>query len=207
MRMSVVLSARRIGSLRPLSIQNSRYLSSSSSSDESSSSNTATPVKYPRNPNLKQVISQGMPFLEACSLDVMQNSRESLFTLNPGPSPNQLSEARRIFETVSGVVDRIAETTGEFCIQGFPIVLLDAEVSPDCKQARVFWCLPLHLCDLTEAQETQVQERMQQILQGRRGSVIQSQVFARLRFYYPPKLRFVPVPIQTAMESFLQDDN
>lgn len=143
--------------------------------------------------------------MEACSQDVFQNCRDPLFSAKPGPSPNQLSEASRIFETVSNVVDRIADTTGEVCIQGCPIVVLDAEVSPDCKQARVFWCLPLHLCDLTEARETQVRERMQQTLQGRGGSAIQSQVFARLRFYYPPKLTFVPVPIQIAMESFLQD--
>jgi ribosome-binding factor A len=165
---------------------------------------TTTTTARPRNLNLKQVITQGMPYLEASAKDVFQNTREPLLNKHVGPSPGQLSEASRLFEVVTDVVDTIADKTGEFCIQGSPIVVLDVEVSPDCKQARIFWCLPLHLCDLDEDNAEKVTQRMQQVLDKRGGSKIQSHVFGRLRFYYPPKLRFVPVPVQTAMESFLQ---
>jgi hypothetical protein len=166
---------------------------------------TVPPPKRPRNPNLKQVISQGMPYLEACTKDVLQNARESLFDASPGPSPNQLSEASRILDVVTSVVDDIAEKSGEFCIQGYPIMILDAEVSPDCKQARIFWCIPLHYSDLPEASSTKITTKMQELL-DKRGSRIQSHVFGRLRHYYPPKLRFVPVPVKVAIEDFLRYD-
>lgn len=162
------------------------------------------PKKRPRNPYLKQVISQGMPYLEACTKDVIQNARDPLFDASSGPTPNQLSEAARILEVVSSVVDDIAAKSGDFCIRGDPIMILDAEVSPDCKQARIFWCIPIQYCDLPEESAAKVTAKMQEVL-DKRGSKIQSHVFGRLRHYYPPKLRFVPVPVQTAIEDFLRE--
>ena len=207
------LPAFRFSFLRP---RNCRYFLSSSFEAPKPSPKSAAKaliVKYPRNPNLKQVIAQGMPYLEASTLDMLQNcGRESLFDEDRnGPSPRQLSEAQRILETVTEVVDLLVDTNkgggALLCVQNFPIVILDVEVSPDCKQARVFWCLPLHLCDMSPDKEAVVLDRMQNtVMQGRGGRSIQSGVFSKLRFYYPPKLKFVPVPIQIAIESFLQDD-
>mmetsp|Transcript_24118 Transcript_24118/g.39914 ORF Transcript_24118/g.39914 Transcript_24118/m.39914 type:complete len:148 (+) Transcript_24118:213-656(+) len=147
-----------------------------------------------------------MPFLEACTKDVLQHARAGLVDSHPGPSPNQRNEAARIFDVVTSVVDDLAaNANGEFSIQGDAIMILDAEVSPDCKQARIFWCIPMHLCDLPEESSDQVTAKMQELL-DKRGSKIQSHVFGRLRHYYPPKLRFVPVPIKIAIEDFLRYD-
>ena len=175
-------------------------------SSSRSSSNAAAAVPRPRNPFLKQVIAQGMPYLEACTKSVIQNAREPLVAVDTGPSPSQISEAMTIFETVSSVVEQIADKSGELSIQGSPILILDAEVSPDCKQARIFWCIPLHLCDHPEHVTDMVTTKMQAILDKRAGAKIQSHVFGRLRHYYPPKLRFVPVPVETAISDFLQDE-
>lgn len=163
-------------------------------------------ASVPRNPYLKQVISQGMSQLEDCTTDVYENTKEDLFPRHVGPSQRQLAEASRILEVVSDVVEKIAGKTGEFCVGGSSIEILDVEVSPDCKRARVLWCLPLTLAQrLDEDSAEIVTQRMHAFLEAKGVRTIQSHVFGRLRFYYPPKLQFVPVPLHVAIESFIQD--
>ena len=82
------LPAFRFSFLRP---RNCRYFLSSSFEAPKPSPKSAAKallVKYPRNPYLKQVISQGMPYLEASTLEMLQNcGRESLCDkVTNGPS-------------------------------------------------------------------------------------------------------------------------
>jgi ribosome-binding factor A len=164
----------------------------------------STSIARYRNDNLRQVIAQGAPYLEETARNVMDNTRDRLFeNKQKGPSPAQLSEAKRILETVTEVIDRIARKNQQLCVQGSPIVILDAEVSPDRRHARVFWCLPLHFASLDEKREEALRQQMQQILDGKGGNMIQSHVFGRLRSYYPPKIRFVPIPLKDAMQELL----
>jgi hypothetical protein len=148
-----------------------------------------------------------MSHLEDCTNDVYENTKEDLFPKYVGPSQRQLAEASRILDIVSDVIDKIAEKTGEFCVGGFSIEILDVEVSPDCKRARVLWCLPLSLAHrLDEDSAEIVTQRMHTFLETKGVRTVQSHVFGRLRFYYPPKLQFVPVPLHVAIESFIQDN-
>jgi ribosome-binding factor A len=164
----------------------------------------STSISIYRNENLKQIIAQGAPFLEETAKKSMENTRERLFDNKPaGPSPAQLSEAKRILRTVTDVVDRISRKNQQLCVGGSSIVILDAEVSPDRKHARVFWCLPLKLASLDDKREEDLRKKMQQILDGKGRAMIQSHVFGRLRSYYPPKIRFVPVSVKDAAQELL----
>jgi hypothetical protein len=159
----------------------------------------------PRNPNLKQIIQQGMPYLDQITKDVQENTQEPLFaTRSKGPTPDQLSEALRVLDAVQTVVDQLQNQRGEYVIQGQGIVILDAEVSPSCRQARVLWSLPLHLDGIRPDVEEKVADRMQQQLENGK---IQSHVFARLKSYRPPEITFVNVPVRTAISAFLMADD
>mmetsp|Transcript_26445 Transcript_26445/g.39111 ORF Transcript_26445/g.39111 Transcript_26445/m.39111 type:complete len:183 (-) Transcript_26445:123-671(-) len=161
---------------------------------------------YPRNPNLKQIIKQGMPYLEECTKEVIEKTKDPLFSPEDiGPSAEQLSEAKRILEVTSSVMESIANKSGEFCIAGEQIFILDCEVSPCLKRARVLWCIPPHLGNrLPEASADKLTVQMQDLL-DKRGHKIQSHVFGRLRNYYPPRIKFVPIPVKVAVRHFLEE--
>lgn len=113
-----------------------------------------------------------------------------------GPSVTQIREANRVRQIVDDAIEQYSSKKGTmFCIQGEPIAVIDAEISPDLKQARVFWSLPYGflLADhLSERMRKQTIARMQNILETR-GGVLQGIVHNRMRSYNrPPRIRFVP---------------
>ena len=148
----------------------------------------------PENEGLEQVKRVGWAQLEATARQIAAKTKEPLFTpehLN-GPSPDQIRESYQILDEATRALDQlVSKGDPTFTIRGDPIMFLDCEVNANMTQAKIYWSLPLSLVDLPETVAEEVRKRMQAILQ-QRGHKIQSIVFSRLRFYYPPKLRFAP---------------
>lgn len=134
-----------------------------------------------------------MSHLEATTREVAAKTRQPLFHSDDDdlPLPEQLSEGNRIFEHLNEVLEQFSQKDKTFCIKGDPIVILDVEVSPDLKHARVYWALPYGLVGLPNKVTEEITSRMQNIL-VKRGGKLQALVHTRLRHYYPPRLRFVP---------------
>jgi ribosome-binding factor A len=152
------------------------------------------------NIRLEAIKTAGMTQLHNQTQDVISRTRQPLFDDvdlvdvygNKKPSIAQIQEASRIEGAVHDALASYASRYDTFNVKGQVIDVLGVEISPDLKQARVYWCLPrvLDLKGLSSSKLEQVVRRMQKIL-DERGGKIQGIVHSRLRAYYPPKLKWV----------------
>ena len=152
------------------------------------------------NIRLEAIKSAGMTQLHNQTQDIISRTRQPLFEDvdlvdiygNKKPSIAQIQEAARIESAVHDALASYASRYDTFNIKGQVIDVLGVEISPDLKQARVYWCLPrvLDLTGFPSSKLEQVVKRMQKIL-DERGGKIQGIVHSRLRAYYPPKLKWV----------------
>ncbi|KAL7490658.1 hypothetical protein ACHAWT_000211 [Skeletonema menzelii] len=152
------------------------------------------------NIRLEAIKSAGMTQLHNQTQDIISRTRQPLFEDvdlvdiygNKKPSIAQIQEATRIESAVHDALATYASRYDTFNVKGQVIDVLGVEISPDLKQARVYWCLPrvLDLKGLPSSKLEQVVRRMQKILEER-GGKIQGIVHSRLRAYYPPKLKWV----------------
>jgi len=108
-----------------------------------------------------------------------------------GPTARQIKEASRIHQVLDEAIEQYSKKDATFTIRGDPIMILDVEVSQDLRHARAYWTLPFTLIDLPGGMRTEMKRRMQTILE-KRGGALQAMVHSKLRFYYPPRVRFVP---------------
>lgn len=89
-------------------------------------------------------------------------------------------------------------------VGGEPIAILDVQVNTNAKQAKVYWSLPYGILMDDRLNRTTYQTlltRMETKLQEGGASLIQKMVHTRLRFYYPPKLKFIPAPPKMVVEA------
>ena len=152
------------------------------------------------NIRLEAIKSAGMTQLHNQTQDLISRTKQPLFedaTLlddygNKKQSIAQIQEAARIEVAVHEALASYSSRYDTFNIKGQVIDVLGVEISPDLKQARVYWCLPriLDLKQLSSSKLEQVVRKMQKIL-DERGGKIQGIVHSRLRAYYPPKLKWV----------------
>mmetsp|Transcript_754 Transcript_754/g.836 ORF Transcript_754/g.836 Transcript_754/m.836 type:complete len:228 (-) Transcript_754:239-922(-) len=151
-----------------------------------------------RNLGLASVKEQGLQVLIGTASDIESKTKRRLLVEDEqtGPSVTQIREANRLREIVDDAIEQYTSKKGAmFCVQGEPIAIIDAEISPDLKQARVFWSLPYGFL-LTDRLSSRMREqtiaRMQHILEER-GGVLQGIVHNKMRSYNrPPRIRFVP---------------
>jgi ribosome-binding factor A len=134
----------------------------------------------------------GLAQLEATTREVAAKSNKPLFVRDEDvdPTPEQLGEAQRVLRVAQEALSQLSQKDPIFTIRGDPIEILDVEVSRDLRQARVYWTLPFWMMEFPEDVTQRATEKMQGLL-DKRGSKLQTLVHARLRHYYPPKLRFV----------------
>ncbi|KAL7542842.1 hypothetical protein ACHAXR_012151 [Thalassiosira sp. AJA248-18] len=159
------------------------------------------PLELPtRNIRLEAIKSAGVTQLHNQTLDLISRTRQPLFEEDlldaygqKRLSIAQIQEANRLESVLIEALAAYATKHTTFSIRGQCIDVLGVEVSPDLKNARVYWCLPhsLDLNTLPHNKLEQLVKRMQQIL-DERGGKIQALVHTRLRAYYPPKLKWVP---------------
>jgi len=165
------------------------------------------PSRPSKNLGLAAVKEQGLPILESITSDVQFKAKRRLLVddEDSGPSVAQLREANRVKIIVE---DSILQHKGQiFCVGGEPIAVIDAEISPDLKQARIFWSLPfgfLLMDKLPRAVLEKATKDMQRILE-KRGGILQSIVHTQMKRYNrPPMIRFVPVESEV-LRKMLQD--
>ncbi|KAK1747782.1 hypothetical protein QTG54_001745 [Skeletonema marinoi] len=152
------------------------------------------------NVRLEAIKSAGMTQLHNQTQDIISRTKQPLFEDadlvdiygNKKQSIAQIQEAARIESAVHDALATYASRYNTFNVKGQVIDVLGVEISPDLKQARVYWCLPrvLDLKGLPSSKLEEVVRRMQKIL-DERGGKIQGIVHSRLRAYYPPKLKWV----------------
>jgi len=185
------------------SITTRRFTTTTALSLSQADNNTTlrpTPIK---NQALSQVKSLGMSHLQATCLEIVQKTREPLLLRAHGPTPEQVNEANRIFSVLNQVLERYSRNNTTFSIQGEPIVIMEVEVSPDLRQARVYWSLPFGIMGYESSIVDKVREKMQSLLL-KRASRLQGLVHAQLRSYYPPKLIWVPYSDDLFQENIKQ---
>jgi len=186
----------------PLS-SSSCNLSTTSSRNASSSPNYAQSEKRKlyqiRNKALHSVKETGLPILESITQDVISNAKLSLFPTASelAPSVSQIKVASRMYTLLNEELENYCERTPDeqnvFTVGGEPIVIIDVEVSPDLRYARVFWALPFDLLlDLpSEKFRSEMMKSIQRVIQER-GGVLQGLVHGKLRRFHPPRIRWVP---------------
>jgi ribosome-binding factor A len=158
------------------------------------------PQSPPINIGLEAIKSAGMAQLHNQTQDIISRTRQPLFEDvdlldddgNKRKSVAQIQEAARIECAIEEALVEYSSRYDTFNIKGQVIDVLGVEVSPDLRQARVYWGLPrvLDLEQLSSSRLEQVVRMMQKIL-DERGGKIQGIVHSRLRAYYPPKLKWV----------------
>lgn len=180
------------------SLSNNKSTTSHSVGDNDDIIDTTKSEAPRRNLGLAFVKEQGLQALAGTASDIQSKTKRRLLVEDEqkGPSVVQIREALRLRQIVEDAIEQYTSKKGAlFCIQGEPIAIIDTEVSPDLKQARVFWSLPYNFL-LTDHRSKRIREqtiaRMQNILE-KRGSVIQGIVHNQLRSYNrPPRIYFVP---------------
>mmetsp|Transcript_11433 Transcript_11433/g.33705 ORF Transcript_11433/g.33705 Transcript_11433/m.33705 type:complete len:238 (+) Transcript_11433:137-850(+) len=145
-----------------------------------------------RNSALEAVKQAGMAHLEQTTQDVATKTRDPLIVSEESDSPsvNQLREANRIHRVLNDCLEDFSRKNSSFSIRGETIAIMEVEVSPDLRHARAYWTLPISLIEFPEKVRLEAKRRMQIILE-KHGGRLQTLVHAKLRFYYPPKIRFV----------------
>ena len=177
---------------------------------------TDSSPKGRRNEQLEAIKWEGMEALENSTKDMIRKvGNQRLLNKdedNEGPSVRQLREAERLFRLCQQVIHEDSSSPmsslASLRIQGQSIVIIDVEVSRDLKQARIYWSLPYSILlrkDIPDSTLTQMQGRMQQLLQlPKYGGRIQTLVHTKLRFYYPPKFTFVPAEQDLIRQDLLE---
>lgn len=168
--------------------------------------------KSRKNEELEAIKWEGMEALENSTKDMIRKvGNQRLLNKDEddeGPSVRQLREAERLFRLCQQAIDEDSTSSASLRIQGQSIVIIDVEVSRDLRQARVYWSLPYSILlrkDIPNSTLTQIQGQMQQLLQQPKyGGRIQTLVHNKLRFYYPPKLTFVPAEQDLLRQDLLQ---
>jgi len=176
------------------------------------------------NPGLASVISQGIRSLEESAADIATKTRNQSLDLvqqeqaNQHNRPRQLAEGQRILEIATECLEDALLSNNHQAIRslvslsGEPIVLLDAEVSKDLKQAKVFWALPYSVLldeEVTPRIYHHLRLRMNENLVERGGANwLSGQVHSRLSSYYPPRLKLVPASdemVQLALREYFAE--
>jgi len=164
------------------------------------------------NAGLESIKQEGIHILTSLTNDVQSKTKRRLLLKDEdtGPTPTQLKEATRLKNLVEEALITYTSKKGgvsPFCIMGEPIALIDVEITPDLRNARVYWTLPygvLLMNTLNRDMREQAVKRMQRIL-DEKGGVIQGIVSTKMRHYFrPPKLKFVPAEGEM-LRSILQD--
>ena len=128
-----------------------------------------------RNRGLESIKEQGMPILDSITSKILSKTKSRLLIQDEdiGPSIHQLREAKRLKSLVEDAVEKYTSKNGAtFCVNNEPINIIDVEISPDLKHARVFWSLPYSFLmkdSLSSQLQKQVTERMQSILNEKGG--------------------------------------
>lgn len=181
--------------LRPFQTTPNMSFGTAPSSDTPKITTTRTTKTSARTNNeaLEAIKMAGMARLDHAARDVASKTRKRLLLSDEddGPSVDQLREANRLQTVLDESLRHFARRDDAFSIEGDPIVILDVEVSPDLRHARVYWALPYSLMGLSDSVASKLTDSMQARL-DEKGGRLQALVHARLRSYYPPKLRFVP---------------
>ena len=161
-------------------------------------SNHATPKPKRRNWGLESVKEQGLSLLENTASEIQSKTKQRLLYKDEdnGPTVLQIREAHRLKILVEDAIEQYTSKKGNtFCIKSEPIAIMDAEISADLKQARVYWSLPygvLSMESLSLESQGIIIKKMQSIL-DKRGGVLKGMVHAQLRMYRrAPNIRFVP---------------
>mmetsp|Transcript_32247 Transcript_32247/g.94940 ORF Transcript_32247/g.94940 Transcript_32247/m.94940 type:complete len:238 (+) Transcript_32247:30-743(+) len=163
-----------------------------------------------RNFRLEAIKKEGLTHLDQTAQEASAKAAaKPLFVTEEesGPTARQVKEASRIHQVLDEAIDQFSKKEATFTIRGDPIMILDVEVSQDLRHARAYWTLPFTLIDLPDDTRAEVKRRMQTILE-KRGGALQALVHSKLRFYYPPRLRFVPADdsvLSMAMKDLLRD--
>jgi len=161
-----------------------------------------------KNFRLESVKAVGISHLEQTAKDASVKASKPLFVSeeDEGPTAKQIKEANRIHKVLEEAIDSYSKREATFSIRGDPIMILDVEVSKDLRHARCYWTLPFTMLELPDNVRVEVKKRMQTILE-KRGGRLQALVHSELRFYYPPRLRFVPAEddvLSMAMKDLIQ---
>lgn len=151
-----------------------------------------------RNLGLAFIKEQGQQALAGTASDIQSKTKRHLLVEDERSEPSvaQIRMAHQLRQIVEDAIEQYTSKKGAlFCVQGEPIAVIDVEVSPDIKQARVFWSLPYSFL-LTDHRSKQIRDqtiaRMQNVLE-KRGGVIQGIVHNQMRSYNrPPRIYFVP---------------
>lgn len=147
-----------------------------------------------RNFRLEAIKKEGLTHLEQTAEEAAaKTAAKPLFVTDEemGPNKRQMKEASRIHRVLDDAIEQYSKKESTFTIRGDPIMILDVEVSQDFRHARAYWTLPFTLIDLPDDTRAEVKRRMQTILE-KKGGALQALVHSKLRFYYPPRVRFVP---------------
>jgi hypothetical protein len=168
------------------------------------------------NPGLASVISQGISSLDNTAADVQQKTRKASLEnkRSKAPNPRQLAEAERILEVAGECLEDLCMRgeAGGLSLKEEPIVILDVQVNRPVKQAKVFWTLP-YVVLMDERMTRQVYKRLmgsveEQMIKERSGKLLARQVHARLRSYYPPRLKLLPATddmVERALAEYLEE--
>ena len=169
------------------------------------------------NPGLESVISQGIKSLEETAMQIEKNTRKKLHdSKKDGPTPRQEAERHRIMEIATDCLEDICMREGAKAkglnLRGEPIVILDVEVNRDAKLAKVFWTLPYVVLLDQRVNQRLYQELVRtldnDIVNGGGGKLLSRHVNARLRSYYPPRIKLLPATdymVRQAIEEYLEE--
>lgn len=163
-----------------------------------------------RNFRLEAIKKEGLTHLDQTAEEAAAKAAaRPLFVTEEemGPNKRQIKEATRIHQVLDEAIEQYSKKEATFTIRGEPIMILDVEVSQDLRHARAYWALsPVTLIDLPDDTRAEVKRRMQTILE-KRGGALQALVHSKLRFYYPPRVKFVPAEddvLAMAMKDLIQ---
>jgi hypothetical protein len=178
-----------------------------STADNSSGNET---VGRSRNKTLESVIREGWPYLNSCTLQIQahKNTRKPLRQQeDTGPTARQQAEQHRILATAQQCLEELsAKGDASLCIHSEPITLIRCDVHANLRHCTVYWALPYSILleeRLSARDRLVLTKKMSEIVVGQGGKVAYC-VHAKLRSYYPPKLRFEAAPADM-MEQFLAD--
>jgi len=156
--------------------------------------------QYPtKNIRLEAIKSVGITQLHNTTQDLISRTRQPLFEESlldaQGQKKKSIAQIQEGNRLESAIIDALAHYSSKyntFSVGGQCIDLLGVEVSPDLKQCKAFWSLPLSL-DLHKIPQSKLEQlvrKMQKILDDK-GGKIQGLVHTRLRAYYPPRIIWV----------------
>lgn len=149
-----------------------------------------------------------MESLNTTASQVQAKTKKSLDKWDDGPTPRQIMESQRVMETATECLEEmVVRGVGNLHIQGEPILLLQVEVNRPLKQAKVYWTLPYGvLLDdrISKTLYRKFMDRLQEHVEAGDAKLLQRQVHARLRSYYPPRLKLVQATEMMVHEAMLE---